>query len=146
MGSRRRLEIPIFKGEDTYGWYVRVERYFNLNGVRVRDKLDAVVLAMEDKALNCSFKKGGDDYAGFHFLNGLKEEIQAELKLHESQSLAELMDRALSIEENNEVLHKKGRSWRDRGGPLRIRDLAEFGGSKKEGEKVSVEDMKNTRI
>ncbi|KAI5420053.1 hypothetical protein KIW84_044011 [Lathyrus oleraceus] len=52
FGSRRRLEIPIFKGEDAYGWLVRIERYFHLNGVRVRDKLEAVVLAMEDKALN----------------------------------------------------------------------------------------------
>lgn len=35
FGSRQRLEIPIFKGEDAYGWLVRVERYFQLNGVRV---------------------------------------------------------------------------------------------------------------
>lgn len=38
------------------------------------------------------------------FLNGLKEEIQAELKLYDSKSLDELMDRALLIEENNQVL------------------------------------------
>lgn len=52
MGSGRRLEIPIFKGEDAYGWLVRVERYFYLNGVRMRDTLDDVVLAMEDKTFN----------------------------------------------------------------------------------------------
>lgn len=71
------------------------------------------------------------------FLNGLKEEIQAELKLHESQSLSDLMDRALLIEEKNDVLHKKGGSWRDRGGPLKLKDPADFGGFKKEGERVS---------
>lgn len=167
MGSRRKLEIPIFKGEDTYGWLVRVERYFRLNGVRMRDKLDAVVLDMEDKALSWyqwweekaplrtweEFKvavlrrfqpgllhnpmgpllrlrqKGSvvEYMEKFEmlvaplrrkerimldsiFMNGLKEEIEAELKLHESQSLADLMDRALLIEEKNEVVHKKGSS------------------------------------
>lgn len=52
FGTRRRVEILMFKGDDAYGWLIRIERYFHLNGVRVQDKLDAVVLAMEDKALN----------------------------------------------------------------------------------------------
>jgi hypothetical protein len=46
------LEIPIFKGDDAYGWLVRIERYFRLNGVRVHEKLDAAVIALEEKALN----------------------------------------------------------------------------------------------
>jgi uncharacterized coiled-coil protein SlyX len=50
-GGKRRLEIPVFKGEDAYGRLVRIERYFRLNEVCVHDKMDAVVLAMEDKAL-----------------------------------------------------------------------------------------------
>lgn len=194
LGSKRRLEIPIFKGEDAYGWLVRVERYFHLNGVKVRDKLDAVVLAMEDKALNwyqwweeqaplrtweefkvavmrrfqpgllhnpmgplLSLKQKGSVVEYMEkfemlvsplrreerimldsiFLNGLKEEIQDELKLHESQSLSDLMDRALLIKEKNDVLHKKGGSWRDIGGPLKLKDPADFGGFKKEGERVS---------
>lgn len=164
FGSRQRLEIPIFKGEDAYGWLVRVERYFQLNGVRVRDKLEAVVLALEDKALNwyqwweeqaplktweefklavmrrfqpgllhnsmgplLSLRQKGTVVEYMEkfemmvaplrreergmldsiFLNGLKEEIQAELKLYENQSLAKLMDRALLIEEKNEVFIKK---------------------------------------
>ncbi|XP_050916371.1 uncharacterized protein LOC127131495 [Lathyrus oleraceus] len=43
------------------------------------------------------------------------------------------MDRALLIEEKNDVLHKKGGSWRDRRGPLKLKDPADFGGFKKEG-------------
>lgn len=74
------------------------------------------------------------------FMNGLKEEIQAEIKLYESQSPSGLMDRALLIEEKNKVCNKKGGSWRDKGGPLRIRDPSEVGGSRKEGEKVSGRD------
>lgn len=54
------------------------------------------------------------------FLNGLKEEIQAELKLFEARSLSELMDKALLLEENNLVLQRGGQmskekgDWRDR--------------------------------
>ncbi|MCI64544.1 1-phosphatidylinositol-3-phosphate 5-kinase-like protein, partial [Trifolium medium] len=51
-GGRKRLEIPIFKGDDAYGWFVRVECYFRLNEVCMQDKVDMVVLAMEEKALN----------------------------------------------------------------------------------------------
>ncbi|PNX62188.1 hypothetical protein L195_g061033, partial [Trifolium pratense] len=51
-GGRRRLEFPIFKEDDVYGWLVRVERYFRLNEVRMQDKVDTVVLAMEEKSLN----------------------------------------------------------------------------------------------
>lgn len=204
--SRRMLEIPIFKGEDAYGWLVRIERYFHLNGVRVHDKLEATMLAMEDKALNwyqwweeqtpsrtweefklvvmrrfqsgllhnpmgplLSLKQKGTvvEYMekfemmvaplrreervmlGSIFLNGLKEEIQAELKLHENQGLAELMDKALLIEEKNEVLTKKGSSWRDKEGTLRIKDPGDFGGSKKEGEKANTggnEKFKGRRL
>ncbi|GAU48626.1 hypothetical protein TSUD_405850 [Trifolium subterraneum] len=189
-GSRRRLEIPIFKGEDAYGWLVRVERYFRLNGVRVQDKVDAVVLAMEEKALNWfqwweeqtplrnweefkvavlkRFQPGllnnplgpllslrqkssvmeyrdkfeqlvaplrRDDRVMLDsiFLNGLKEEIQAELKLYESHDLTELMDRALLIEERNEVTLKRGAGWRDRGANHRFKDPGE--GSRRENDK-----------
>ena len=42
------------------------------------------------------------------FINGLKEEIQAELKLHATGTLDELMDRALLLEEKNNALKKGG--------------------------------------
>lgn len=48
----RKLKIPIFRGDDAYGWIVRAERYFKLNMVDDEDKLDAVVIALDDKALN----------------------------------------------------------------------------------------------
>ena len=46
------MDVPVFSGDDAHGWLVRVERYFCINGVREREKLDAVVMALEDKALN----------------------------------------------------------------------------------------------
>lgn len=42
------------------------------------------------------------------FLNGLSEEIQTELKLHNTRGLNSLMDRALLIEERNKALKDDG--------------------------------------
>jgi len=42
------------------------------------------------------------------FINGLKEEIQVELKLHTTSTLEELMDKALLLEEKNKALHRVG--------------------------------------
>jgi hypothetical protein len=75
------------------------------------------------------------------FLNGLKEEIQAELKLFDCTDLAEIMDRALLLEEKNDALLKKGiggkekGEWKDRGGTTKFRDPGDFGGAKKESDK-----------
>ena len=35
----RKLKMPIFEGEDAYGWVYRVERYFTINGLSEREKL-----------------------------------------------------------------------------------------------------------
>lgn len=48
----RQLEIPVFNGDEVYGWIVNIERYFKMNAVREEERLDAVVLALEDLALN----------------------------------------------------------------------------------------------
>ena len=47
----RRLDLPIFSGEDAYGWVVRVERYFRINGVEDDEKLEFALVAMEGEAL-----------------------------------------------------------------------------------------------
>ncbi|KAF7831606.1 Retrotransposable element Tf2 [Senna tora] len=52
LGRVRRLEILIFNGEDPIGWLFRVERYFIVNAIPGEEKLDAVVVCMEGKALN----------------------------------------------------------------------------------------------
>ena len=47
----RRLELPIFEGSDPDGWIFRVERYFEINDLRADEKLRAVIVCMEGKAL-----------------------------------------------------------------------------------------------
>ncbi|KAH1244888.1 hypothetical protein GmHk_06G015374 [Glycine max] len=51
-GNRwRNLEMPIFDGEDAMGWLTKIERYFRLRAVREEDKLEAVMVAMDEEAL-----------------------------------------------------------------------------------------------
>lgn len=43
--------IPVFEGTYAYGWLNRVERYFDLKKMSENEKLQAVMVAMEGKAL-----------------------------------------------------------------------------------------------
>ncbi|KAI5422882.1 hypothetical protein KIW84_046056 [Lathyrus oleraceus] len=47
----RKLEIPVFEGTDTYGWFNGVERYFDLKKIGENEDLQAAMVAMEGKAL-----------------------------------------------------------------------------------------------
>ncbi|PKU59102.1 hypothetical protein MA16_Dca014844 [Dendrobium catenatum] len=44
--------MPIFEGEDAYGWIYKVERYFAVNGLMEEEKLTAAGLCLEGKALS----------------------------------------------------------------------------------------------
>ncbi|PKU74310.1 1-phosphatidylinositol-3-phosphate 5-kinase [Dendrobium catenatum] len=44
--------MPIFEGEDAYGWIYKVERYFVVNGLMEEEKLIAAGLCLEGKALS----------------------------------------------------------------------------------------------
>ncbi|XP_057444914.1 uncharacterized protein LOC130737168 [Lotus japonicus] len=56
------------------------------------------------------------------FLNGLHEEIKAEMKLYPAEDLADLMDRALLLEEKNSAMRggkskeEDKRGWKEKGG------------------------------
>jgi len=45
------------------------------------------------------------------------------------------MDRALLVEEKNEVMMRRGTAWKDRGGTSRFRDPGDFGSVRRDGEK-----------
>ena len=47
----RKLEIPLFAGEDAYGWVSRLERYFQIKKVSEAERLEAIPVAVEGKAL-----------------------------------------------------------------------------------------------
>ncbi|XP_028796878.1 uncharacterized protein LOC114752313 [Neltuma alba] len=52
FSNLRKLDMPLFSGEDPLGWIFRIERYFKLNRIIDDDKLDAAVLCFENRALN----------------------------------------------------------------------------------------------
>lgn len=160
----RKLEIPIFPGDDAFGWTHRLERYFLLKEVTEEEKMHATVMALEGKALswyhwwekcnpnsNCegfkiavvrrfqpsmiqnpfeqllSLKQTGtveeyvenfEKYVGAMrtidqefvrgiFLNGLEQELQAEVKLYEINSLSEMIQKVLLIEQKNMLINMK---------------------------------------
>ena len=48
----RKIDLPIFDGDDPPGWIFRIERYFKVNHVEEEERLDTVVLSLEGRALN----------------------------------------------------------------------------------------------
>ena len=48
----RRMEIPLFNGEDPLGWLFRLERSFQVQGVEEMERVSAAVIGLEGKALN----------------------------------------------------------------------------------------------
>ncbi|GJY68145.1 ankyrin repeat-containing protein [Tanacetum coccineum] len=48
----RKLKMPVFDGEDAYGWIYRVERYFEIQGIPPQEQLRVVVVCMEGDALS----------------------------------------------------------------------------------------------
>nr|XP_012575096.1 uncharacterized protein LOC105852867 [Cicer arietinum] len=168
----QKLEIPIFAGEDAFGWTHRLERYFLLKEVTEEEKMQATVMALEGKALSwyhwwekcnpnpnwegfkiavvrrfqpsmvqnpfeqlLSLKQTGtvdeyvenfEKYVGAMrtidqefvrgiFLNGLKQELQAEVKLYELNSLSEMIQKVILIEQKNMLVNmKNGYSYASR--------------------------------
>ncbi|KAF7810715.1 Retrovirus-related Pol polyprotein from transposon 17.6 [Senna tora] len=159
----RKLELPLFEGDDAVGWLFRVERYFSINRMKDEEKLEAVAVCLEGRALNwlqwietrmeirswlkfklelmrrfhqsqlgngyevlmalkqtgtvaeyrekfelfsAPLKDAPEDMLIGTFLNGLKEEIRAELRMVRAQNLLEVMDMAHKIEDRNKVLEK----------------------------------------
>ena len=47
----RRVEMPFFDGSNPDGWVSRAERFFKINRIGEREKLDAVMVNMEGEAL-----------------------------------------------------------------------------------------------
>ena len=48
----RKVELPVFDGEDALGWLVRIERYYSINGIEGDERMELVLVALEGRALN----------------------------------------------------------------------------------------------
>lgn len=156
----RRLELPLFDGEDLVGWTFKLERFFNVNGVFETERLDA--MGLEGKALNLFqwletrapvtswtelrqgvirrfHAMGEGDYERLArlkqsgivlefrerfemisatlsdmteetlmglYINGLKEEVKAKVRISKPRTLNNLMDIASMVEGRNSTLER----------------------------------------
>jgi len=172
----RNMEVTVFNGENVFGWTNQVERHFQSKEMNDAEKLQAVMVAMEGKALTwykwwkfCAQNPTWDDfksaviqrfqpsmlhspfelllnlqqtgtveeyreqfelYAGplkhtepaylkVIFLNGLKEGIRAELKLHPLERLSEMMDYAQMIDGKSITVNEGSVGLSSVGKPIR---------------------------
>ena len=162
----RKLEIPVYDGEsDAYSWVNKLERFFQMRDILEEEKIQAVMVALDGKALSwfqwwetCNTEIGWEDFklallerfqtsatlnpfaallalkqeetveeyveqfekfAGMlknvdeeHlkdiFVNGLKEDIKAEIKLYEPPTLSIMVKKALMIEQKNRAIWMVG--------------------------------------
>ncbi|KAF7826714.1 Retrotransposable element Tf2 [Senna tora] len=130
----RRLEIPIFNGEDPIGWLFRVERYFIVrkpvqrwsdfkmellrcfhqsqqgNGYEIlmahKQTSDVGEYRERFELLSAPLKEATEEMLIGFYQNGLKEEVRAELRMIQAQNLLDIMDMSQKIEERNEVVEK----------------------------------------
>ncbi|KAK8559995.1 hypothetical protein V6N12_012804 [Hibiscus sabdariffa] len=173
----RRLELPIFSGDNPYGWLNRAKRYFHFNGIGDEDTLEAAAVCLDGKALNwfqwweaitpiitwdifrvailhrftpsqlgnlyevllglqqtgsiaqyredfellyAPLKDAADEVLIGIFINGLRDEIKAELRLSKLGSLAQIMDHNQRIEEKNWALSQVQLPRNQRVAPPRI--------------------------
>jgi len=48
----KRLELPLFEGDDPFGWLFRADHYFAVNGIAEGEKVYTAFVCLEGPALN----------------------------------------------------------------------------------------------
>ncbi|PWA72590.1 hypothetical protein CTI12_AA104190 [Artemisia annua] len=69
----RKLKMPLFEGEDAYGWIYRVERYFEIQGLPPQEQLRAAALCMEGEAL--AWYRWSEGRTPFHSWDSFKRRL-----------------------------------------------------------------------
>ncbi|XP_072059552.1 uncharacterized protein [Arachis hypogaea] len=69
----RKLDLPVFSGEDPNGWLVRMERYFRVIGVVLAQRLDFATMALEGEAL--TWFEWWEEYTPFQTWRRFKEDL-----------------------------------------------------------------------
>nr|GEV60684.1 hypothetical protein [Tanacetum cinerariifolium] len=69
----KKLKMPIFDGEDAYGWIYRMERFFKIQGVEALEELQVAELCLEGEAL--SWYCWSEGRSPFRSWEGLKRRL-----------------------------------------------------------------------
>ncbi|GKA50082.1 ankyrin repeat-containing protein [Tanacetum coccineum] len=83
----RKLKMPIFEGEDAYGWIYRMERYFHIQGIEATDQLTAAELCLEGQAL--SWYRWSDGRTPFRSWENFKRRLLDRFQQSQEGSLYE---------------------------------------------------------
>ncbi|GJW50723.1 ankyrin repeat-containing protein [Tanacetum coccineum] len=88
----RKLKMTLFDGEDSHGWIYKVERYFEVQDIKLREQLRAAVLCMERQAL--SWFRWSEARSPFCSWEGLKRRL---LERFQSSQEGTLYEQLLAI-------------------------------------------------
>ncbi|KAF1889275.1 hypothetical protein Lal_00024598 [Lupinus albus] len=111
----RKLDIPIFMGDDAYGFKIAVVRIFQpamvqnpfelLLSLKQEGSVEAYVEEFEKYA--GALKEIIQEFIRVVFLNGLKEELRVEVKLYDLETLQDVIHKTILIEQKNLVVQKR---------------------------------------
>ncbi|GJX36593.1 putative mitochondrial protein [Tanacetum coccineum] len=116
----KKLKMPIFDGEDAYGWIYRMERFFKIQGVEALEQLQDGTA----QAYVALFEKLAGQLVGVSeqvleatFIKGLKPDLRASVRVMRPEGLNHAMILAVTIEENKgfDIGARGGGSYRSGG-------------------------------
>ncbi|XP_071714502.1 uncharacterized protein [Rutidosis leptorrhynchoides] len=90
--------MPVFEGEDAYGWIYRVERYFEVQGIPPQEQLRAAAICMEGEAL--SWYRWRENRTLFYSWDGFKRRLL--IRFNQSQG-GNLYEQFLAIKQEGIV-------------------------------------------
>ena len=94
----RKLELPIFDGNNPNGWLFRAERYFEINRLTSSEKLCAAVVCLEGVALAWYYYKDGR--RGFRGWTDFREML---LKRFRTSQEGTLLDQLFALRQSSSV-------------------------------------------
>nr|GFA34340.1 putative mitochondrial protein [Tanacetum cinerariifolium] len=104
-GGIKKLKMPIFDGEDAYGWIYRMERFFKIQGVEALEQIKVTKLCLEGRN-GALFEKLAGQPVGVSeqvleatFIKGLKPDLRASVRVMHPEGLNHAMILAVTIEE-----------------------------------------------
>nr|KAJ0197601.1 hypothetical protein LSAT_V11C700383600 [Lactuca sativa] len=94
----RKLKIPIFSGEDVQGWVYRIERYFEVQEVKRKERLKVVAVCLEGPPL--SWYRWQDSRKPFNSWSRFKTKL---LDRFQSSREGRLLEQFLALQQDGTV-------------------------------------------
>ena len=99
LGGNRRVELPVFDGDDVNEWLVRIERYFRVAQIATNDKVEYAAMALTGKAL--TWFEWWEDQTQFHSWTRFRQDL---LKRFLPGAAGHPLGPLLSVKQNNTAI------------------------------------------